>query len=233
MGFPSRSRKARAPRADRRSGSGSATRRSRGRIVLDGHDTKDLSFDTLREQVSKLSQFPFFLKDSIRENVRLARQDATDAEVEEACELAHIHSVIVDPSKIEDGYDTVVDVQVPSGGQKRLIALARCLLRRPEVLLLDEPTENLDGDQRVRVGQVIREYARERTCMVISHDMDFIAAVADRIIVLDGGRVAEEGTHHELLARGGLYKKLYEAQDVDDTAAAAPRIEPSRAHPDR
>ena len=191
-----------------------------GRIVLDGHDTKDLSFDTLREQVSKLSQFPFFLKDSIRENVRLARQDATDAEVEEACELAHIHSVIVDPAKIENGYDTVVDVQVPSGGQKRLIALARCLLRKPEVLLLDEPTENLDGDQRVRVSQVIREYARERTCVVISHDMDFIAAVADRIIVLAGGRVAEEGSHQELLARGGLYKKLYEAQDVDDTAGA-------------
>jgi ABC-type multidrug transport system fused ATPase/permease subunit len=183
----------------------------RGRIVLDGHDTRDLSFDTLREQVSKLSQFPFFLKDSIRENVRLARQDATDA---------HIHSVIVDPAKIENGYDTVVDVQVPSGGQKRLIALARCLLRQPEVLLLDEPTENLDGDQRVLVSQVIREYARERTCIVISHDMDFIAAVADRIIVLDGGRVAEEGTHRDLLARGGLYKKLYEAQDADDTAGA-------------
>lgn len=193
----------------------------RGRIELDGYDTKDLSFDTLREKVSKLSQFPFFLKDSIRENVRLARQDATDAEVEAACELAHIHSVIIDPAKIEDGYDTVVDVQVPSGGQKRLIALARCLLRKPEVLLLDEPTENLDGDQRVRVSQVIREYARDRTCMVISHDMDFIAAVADRIIVLDGGRVAEEGTHDELLARGGLYKKLYEAQDAPPSAGGA------------
>ena len=128
--------------------------------------------------------------------------------------------MIIDPAKIANGYDTVVDVQVPSGGQKRLIALARCLLRKPEVLLLDEPTENLDADQRVRLSRVIREYARERTCVVISHDMDFIAAVADRIIVLAGGRVAEEGSHQELLARGGLYKKLYEAQDVDDTAGA-------------
>ena len=75
---------------------------------------------------------------------------------------------------------SVVDVQVTSGGQKRLIAMARCLLRKPEVLLLDEPTENLDADQRVRLTRVIREYARERTCVVISHDMDFIAAVADR-----------------------------------------------------
>ena len=199
----------------------------RGRIELDGQDISQLSFPALRQQVSKLSQFPFFLKDSIRENVRLAWHDATDAEVEEACELAHIHSVIIDPGKIQHGYDTVVDVQVPSGGQKRLIALARCLLRKPEVLLLDEPTENLDADQRVRVAQVIREYARERTCMVISHDMDFIASVSDRIIVLGGGRVAEEGTHHELMALSGLYKQLYDAQNVDPTLVG--RLTPPRS----
>jgi ABC-type multidrug transport system fused ATPase/permease subunit len=186
-----------------------------GRILLDGHDIRDLSFETLREQVSKLSQFPFFLKDSIRENIRLARQDASDAEVEEACKLAHIHNVITDPTKIERGYETTVDVQVPSGGQKRLIAMARCLLRKPEVLLLDEPTENLDADQRTRLTRVIREYATERTCIVVSHDMDFIAAVADRIVVLDKGRVAQQGTHEQLLAAGGLYKALYEAQNVD------------------
>lgn len=195
-----------------------------GRILLDGHDISDLSFSTLREQVSKLAQFPFFLKDSIRENVRLARQDATDAEVEEACKLAHIHNVIVDPAKIEHGYDTVVDVQVPSGGQKRLIAMARCLLRKPEVLLLDEPTENLDADQRTRLSQVIREYARDRTCIVVSHDMDFIAAVSDRIIVLDKGRVAQEGSHEHLLAVGGLYKNLYEAQNID------PALLPTASH---
>lgn len=80
-----------------------------------------------------------------------------------------------------------------------MIAMARCLLRRPEVLLLDEPTENLDADQRTRLTKVIREYARDRTCIVVSHDMDFIAAVADRVIVLGGGRVAQEGTHYELL----------------------------------
>ena len=198
----------------------------RGRILLDGHDVTEVTLDSLREQVSKLSQFPFYLKDTIRENVRLGRQDATDVEVEEACKQALIHSVIVDPAKMPNGYDTVVDVQVPSGGQKRLIALARCLLRRPEVLLLDEPTENLDADERLALVQVIREYADDRTCIVISHDMDFIKAVADRIIVLDGGRVAGEGTHEELLAKGGLYKKLYDAHNVDPalvrTAAPPP-----------
>jgi ABC-type multidrug transport system fused ATPase/permease subunit len=186
-----------------------------GRIILDGRDISKVTLPTLREQVSKLSQFPFFMKESIRENVRLGRQGASDAEVEEACQLAHIHEVITDPVRISRGYDTVVDVQVPSGGQKRLIAMARCLLRKPEVLLLDEPTENLDADQRVRLSRVIREYARDRTCIVISHDMDFIAGVSDRILVLSGGRCVEQGSHEELLAQGGLYRQLYEAQNVD------------------
>jgi ATP-binding cassette subfamily B protein len=145
----------------------------------------------------------------------LGRSSASDAEVEEACRLAHIHDVIVDPQRMPQGYNTVVDVQIPSGGQKRLIALARCLLRKPEVLLLDEPTENLDADQRNRLIQVIREYANERTCLVISHDLNFVAAVADRILVLDKGRVVDQGTHEELIQRAGLYKTLYDLKNVD------------------
>lgn len=195
----------------------------RGRVLLDGHDITGVTMASLREQVSKLAQFPFFVKDTIRENIRLARPEAGDADIEQACEDAHIHSVITDPSKMRDGYDTVVDVQVPSGGQKRLIALARCLLRKPEVLLLDEPTENLDADQRSRLIGVIRGYARDRTCMVISHDMDFIAAVADRILVLEHGRIAQVGDHHTLMAEGGLYKRLYEAQNVDPDLVYARR----------
>jgi ATP-binding cassette subfamily B protein len=187
----------------------------RGRIALDGNDISGVSIASLRDQVSKLAQFPFFTKDTIRENIRLARPAATDADVEDACRQANVHSVIVDPAKMGDGYDTVMDVQVPSGGQKRLIALARCLLRRPEVLLLDEPTENLDADQRARLTGVIRDYARDRTCVVISHDMDFIAAVADRILVLEHGRIAQQGDHRALMAEGGLYKRLYEAQNVN------------------
>ncbi|MGH3561036.1 MAG: ABC transporter ATP-binding protein, partial [Mycobacterium sp.] len=186
-----------------------------GRILLDGQEIGGVTLNSLREQVSKLSQFPFYLKDTIRENVRLGRQDATDAEIEEACKQAHIHDVIMNPNKIAGGYDTVVDVQVPSGGQKRLIALARCLLRKPEVLLLDEPTENLDADERLLITRVIREYARDRTCIVISHDLNFVKAVSDRIIVLHDGRVTEDGTHDDLLARGGLYKELYDAQNID------------------
>lgn len=186
-----------------------------GRILIEGKDIADVTLNSLREQVSKLSQFPFFLKDTIRENVRLGRSTATDKQVEEACELAHIHDVIVDPQRMPKGYDTVVGVQVPSGGQKRLIALARCLLRKPEMLLLDEPTENLDADQRNRLIAVIREYANERTCIVISHDLNFVAAVADRILVIDKGRVVDQGTHEELVNRDGLYRTLYALKNVD------------------
>jgi ATP-binding cassette subfamily B protein len=190
-----------------------------GRITVGGEEIADVTLSSLREQVSKLSQFPFFLKDTIRENIRLGKADASDAEIEEACKLAHIHDVIVDANRLPNGYDTVVDVQVPSGGQKRLIAMARCLMRKPEVLLLDEPTENLDADQRNRLIQVIREYAQQpenrRTCIVISHDMNFIAAVADRILVINNGRIVDEGTHDELLKREGLYRTLYELKNVD------------------
>ncbi len=186
-----------------------------GQILIEGEDISGVTLNSLREQVSKLSQFPFFLKDTIRENVRLGRSSATDKEVEEACELAHIHDVIVDPQRMPKGYDTVVDVQIPSGGQKRLIALARCLLRKPEMLLLDEPTENLDADQRNRLIAVIREYATERTCIVITHDLNFVAAVSDRILVIDKGRIVDQGTHEELIKREGLYKTLYELKNVD------------------
>lgn len=196
----------------------------RGRMLLDGHDITAVTMASLREQVSKLAQFPFFTNDTIRENIRLARPDATDAEIVQACENANVHTVITDPLKMRDGYDTVVGVQVPSGGQKRLIALARCLLRKPEVLLLDEPTENLDADQRARLIGVIRGYARDRTCMVISHDMDFIAAVADRILVLEHGRIAQVGDHRALMAEDGLYKRLYEAQNVDPELVYATRL---------
>jgi ATP-binding cassette, subfamily B, bacterial len=210
-----------------------------GRVLIEGKDIADYTLNSLREQVSKLSQFPFFLKESIRENVRLGKEGATDAEVEEACKLANIHDVIVDPQRIKEGYETVVDVQIPSGGQKRLIALARCLLRKPEVLLLDEPTENLDVSERNRLVKVIKDYAKDRTCIVISHDLNFVAGVADRIIVLKDGRVADEGTHEELINREGLYKTLYNLKNVDpsllrardDNAAAMPLGVPQKGAP--
>lgn len=203
-----------------------------GRIVVDGYDIADVTHKSLRTEASKLSQFPFFFKESIRENIRLAKPDAADDEIEEACKLAHVHDIITNPKHLPDGYDTVIDSQVPSGGQKRLIALARCLIRKPEILLLDEPTENLDVDQRNRLVKVLREYALERTCVVISHDLNFVAGVADRILMLNHGRILDQGTHDELVAREGLYKTLYQLENMDPTllrnqAAPAPPLQPA------
>src|SRR5260370_10887787 len=156
-----------------------------GRVLVDGIDTTEVTLDSLRTQVSKLSQFPFFLKDTIRENVRLGKPDATDAEVQDACKLAQIHDVILKfRSANPDGpkaYEMTVTESFPSGGQKRLIALARCLIRQPEVLLLDEPTESLGAEDINRLVTVIRDYAtgaNPRTCFVVRHQLNFIANVA-------------------------------------------------------
>ena len=187
-----------------------------GKITIGGEDVTEVTLASLREQVSKLSQQPFFLKDTIRENVRLGRVSATDREIEDACRRANIHETIV--REIPGGYNCVVGDQVPSGGQKRLIAFARCLIRQPEVLLLDEPTEHLNETNRIQMAQFIRDYARgddPRTCIIISHDMNFVHLVADRIIVIDKGKAVQTGTHEQLLQQEGIYKTLYELKNIN------------------
>ena len=188
-----------------------------GTITIGGEDVTEVTLASLRDQVSKLSQFPFFLKDTIRENVRLGRANASDKDVEDACRRANIHNTIV--NEIPGGYDCTVGDQVPSGGQKRLIAFARCLIRQPEILLLDEPTENLNDTNRVEMAQFIRDYANEsgnpRTAIIISHDMNFVHLVADRIIVIDKGKAVQTGTHEQLLAQEGIYKTLYELKNIN------------------
>jgi ABC-type multidrug transport system fused ATPase/permease subunit len=200
-----------------------------GRVLLDGVDLRELSVHSVRQRVSKLSQFPIFFKDTIRENIRFSRPEASDAEVEAAARLAHIHDTIV--QRIEGGYDAVVATQYPSGGQKRLIALARCFLRRPAVLLLDEPTANLDLEEKDLLKKVIRDYSRDAVVMIIDHDINFIADLADRILVMDRGQLVEQGTHAELMARGGLYGRFHTLSGLERDGLVPPPAPPPEVGP--
>jgi ABC-type multidrug transport system fused ATPase/permease subunit len=192
-----------------------------GRVLLDGADVHEFTVASLRQEISKLSQFPIFFKESIRENVRFSKPDASDADIEDAARMANIHDTIV--GRIEGGYDSVVAAQYPSGGQKRLIALARCFLRKPAVLLLDEPTANLDLEEKDLLKRVIREYSREAIVMIIDHDINFIADVAERILVMDGGRIVEQGNHEQLMANQGLYSRFHTLSGLERDGLVPPR----------
>jgi ATP-binding cassette, subfamily B, bacterial len=175
-----------------------------GEVLLQGRDILELEPRVLRRRVGLVAQVPVMLPGTVRDNVLYAIDEPRTGQAEDALRAANL-----DPAFAER------PARELSGGERARVALARALAREPEVLLLDEPTENLDADQRARLTGVIRDYARDRTCVVISHDMDFIAAVADRILVLEHGRIAQMGDHRALMAEGGLYKRLYEAQNVD------------------
>jgi ATP-binding cassette subfamily B protein len=181
-----------------------------GSITLDGVDIRDITLESLRRQVGVVSQEPFLFHSSIRENLLYGRPNATDAELEEACQAANIDGFI---SGLPDGYDTVVGERGYrlSGGEKQRLALARVLLKDPRILVLDEATAHLDSTSEALVQQALARAMRGRTSIVIAHRLSTILA-ADRILVLNRGRLVEQGTHAELVAAGGLYAKLYQTQ---------------------
>lgn len=183
---------------------------SSGIIRLDGHDVRDLLPSWLRKQVGVVSQEPILFSTSIADNVRYGRPDATDAEVTEACREANADEFI---RRFPDGYETQVGERGAqlSGGQKQRIAIARALLKNPRVLVLDEATSALDAESEHLVKEALDRLADGRTVLVIAHRLSTVRD-ADRVVVLDGGRVAEAGKHEELLLQGGLYKRLVERQ---------------------
>jgi ATP-binding cassette, subfamily B, bacterial len=185
---------------------------TQGTVSIDGVDVRDLTFTALTSAVGVVAQETYLFHSTVRENLRFAKPDATDEEVEDAARAAQIHDLI---ASLPDGYDTVVGERGYrfSGGEKQRMAIARTILRNPPILVLDEATSALDTQTERLVQEALERLSEGRTTIAIAHRLSTVRD-ADQIVVLDGGRVVETGTHDELLAAGGRYAQLV-ARDAD------------------
>src|ERR1051325_1945056 len=191
---------------------------TRGSVAIGGVDIRDLSFHALSDLVGVVSQETYLFHESVRENLRFAKPDASDEDIEAAAEAARIHDVI---AALPEGYDTVVGERGYrfSGGEKQRIAIARTILRNPPILVLDEATSSLDTETERLVQEALERLSAGRTTIAIAHRLSTVRD-ADQIVVLDHGRIVERGRHVELLARGGRYAAL--APRDADLAASGP-----------
>ena len=179
-----------------------------GRVTIDGVDVRNASFASLAATVGVVSQETYLFHATVRENLRFARPEASDGEIEDAARTARIHELI---ASLPEGYDTVVGERGYrfSGGEKQRIAIARTILRNPPVLVLDEATSSLDTRTEHDVQEELDLLSDGRTTITIAHRLSTVRD-ADQIIVLDHGEIVERGSHDELLARGGAYAALIE-----------------------
>ncbi|MGH2593599.1 MAG: ABC transporter ATP-binding protein [Anaerolineae bacterium] len=181
-----------------------------GRITIDGRDLRDVSLASLATEMGMVTQETYLFHDTIRANLLYAKPEATQAELEAACRVANIYDFIV---SLPEGFDTIVGERGYrlSGGEKQRVAIARVILKDPRILILDEATSSLDSQSEALIQDALKPLFKGRTSLVIAHRLSTILA-ADVILVVDDGRLVEQGTHAELLARSGLYAKLYNTQ---------------------
>jgi subfamily B ATP-binding cassette protein MsbA len=183
-----------------------------GNISIDGVSTRDLQLNSLRKHLGIVSQDIVLFDDTIKENIRLGRPDATDHEIIEAAQAAYAHEFIME---MPEGYETQIGERGVklSGGQKQRITIARAILKNPPILLLDEATSSLDMDSELRIQKAMEALMAKRTTIVIAHRLSTVKR-ASRIIVLNRGVIVQQGTHEDLIIQGGLYQELYNMQFV-------------------
>jgi ATP-binding cassette subfamily B protein len=181
-----------------------------GRICLDGHDLRDIRLASLADSIGMVTQETYLFHDTVRANLLYAKPDATQDDLETACRVANIHDFI---AALPEGYGTIVGERGYrlSGGEKQRVAIARVVLKDPRVLILDEATSHLDSESEALIQQALEQVMRGRTSLVIAHRLSTVLS-ADQILVIDRGRLVQQGTHQKLLDRGGLYRELYERQ---------------------
>ncbi len=196
---------------------------SEGAVLIDGVDVRDLTFASLAETIGMVEQEPFLFHSSIRDNLRYARPDATDDEIVAAARAAEIHEFV---ASLPEDYDTVVGEKGYrlSGGEKQRLAIARALLKNPAVLILDEATSSVDAMTEAAIQQALERLSRGRTVVAIAHRLSTILA-ADVILVMDGGRIVEAGSHDDLVTSGGYYARLYERQFSSARGLPAPALD--------
>ena len=181
-----------------------------GKVLLDGVEVREVTLKSLRSQLGIMTQDNFLFSGTIRENIRYGRLDATDEEVEEAAKAVHAHEFI---AKLEKGYDTEISERGArlSIGQRQLLAFARTMIAKPGILILDEATSSIDTHTEILVQQGIEALLKGRTSFIIAHRLSTIRR-ADRIFVIDEGKILEEGNHESLMGLKGAYYQLYRSQ---------------------